>query len=82
MNTTFLLVQKKDFSWQTAKLIGLANKKYYITRARTFEESLKMETRPTGYDEQAHLVMEGTLANKDLIYQRCELLWIGLNEWF
>lgn len=71
-----------DLIWQTAKLIGLANKKYYRTRASTIEESLLMTSIPNGYKELAAKIKEGDLRNKEEIYRLCEDLWTGLNEWF
>ncbi|MFB7305001.1 kanamycin nucleotidyltransferase C-terminal domain-containing protein [Heyndrickxia sporothermodurans] len=81
-NFDYLTLGAKDLVWQTAKLIGLANRKFFTTRARTFEESLLMESRPAGYDELVRKVMAGTLEDKEYIYQLCEKLWTGLNEWF
>lgn len=71
-----------DLAWQTAQLIGLANKRYYTTRARTFEESLNMPCKPTGYGELVQAIMAGTLGDAAQVYALCESLWCGLNEWF
>ncbi|MGE8204528.1 kanamycin nucleotidyltransferase C-terminal domain-containing protein [Heyndrickxia sp. NPDC080065] len=81
-NFDYITLGAKDLAWQTAKLIGLANKQFFTTRARTFEESLRMESRPKGYEELVHQMMAGTLTDKQHIYQLCENLWTGLNEWF
>lgn len=81
-NLDYLTLGAKDLAWQTAKLIGLANKQFFTTRARTFEESLQMESKPIGYEELVHKIMVGNLDDKHQIYQLCENLWTGLNEWF
>lgn len=81
-NLNYLPIGAKDLVWQTAKLIGLANKTYYSTRARTLEESLSMKSKPSGYEELVKKVMEGQLDDKELVYQLCEHLWEGLNIWF
>lgn len=80
-NFTYMPLGAKDLTWQTAKLIGLANRSYYSTRARTYEESLEMASKPNGYSELVELVMEGRLSDRDQVYQLCEKLWSGLNEW-
>ncbi len=72
----------KDIAWQTAKLIGLANRQYYTTRTYTFEESLQMASKPKGYEELIRVVLDGTLDDKPHVYQLCENLWNGLNAWF
>jgi kanamycin nucleotidyltransferase len=64
------------------ELIGLANIKYYSTRAKTFEESLKMELKPEGYEELVICILEGNLSEKEKLYILCENLWTGLNQWF
>ncbi|MDJ0333548.1 kanamycin nucleotidyltransferase C-terminal domain-containing protein [Planococcus sp. S3-L1] len=81
-NLNYLDLGARDLLWQTAKLIGLANKTYYTTRARTFEESLEMESIPSGYKELLRFIMEGQLHGKEKIYPLCEELWTGLNEWY
>lgn len=81
-NFHYLPLGAKDLAWQTAKLIGLANKQYYSTRARTFEESLKMAAKPSGYKELVLQVMEGQLHDKQHVYELCEKLWVGLNKWY
>lgn len=81
-NLNYISLGANDLVWQTAKLIGLANKQYFSTRARTLEESLKMKLKPSGYQELVHHVMEGTLHDKDHLYILCEKLWSGLNEWY
>ncbi|MFU1794866.1 kanamycin nucleotidyltransferase C-terminal domain-containing protein [Paenibacillus azoreducens] len=81
-NLNYLPLGAKDLSWQTAKLIGLANRQFYCTRATTYEESLKMKSKPFGYEELAICVMEGKLSDKEHIYQLCENLWTGLNDWY
>ncbi|ANS73345.1 KNTase domain-containing protein [Paenibacillus yonginensis] len=70
-----------DLTWQTAKLIGLANRHPYSTRARTFEESVTLSSKPEGYAELAKRVMDGDLSDKQQIYELCEKLWTGLNRW-
>lgn len=72
----------KDLVWQTTKLIGLANKQYFSTRARTFIEALNMASKPTAYEELVRLVMAGSLDDKEHVYEHCEMLWTGLNAWF
>lgn len=47
-----------------------------------FEESLKMESNPAGYQHLVVKVMEGQLDDKEHIYLLCENLWIGLNDWY
>ncbi|MGN7300545.1 kanamycin nucleotidyltransferase C-terminal domain-containing protein [Ferdinandcohnia sp. SAFN-114] len=81
-NFNYIPMGAKDLTWQTAKLIGLANRKYYSTRSKTFEESIKMESKPKGYVELAKCVMKGELSNIEYFYQLCENLWTGLNEWY
>ncbi|MDQ0207568.1 kanamycin nucleotidyltransferase C-terminal domain-containing protein [Alkalicoccobacillus murimartini] len=81
-NAHYIPMGACDLTWQTAKLIGLANKQYYSTRARTYEESLLMSSKPAGYEELARKVMEGKLDDTDQIFQLCEALWAGLNNWF
>ena len=81
-NYGYLPLGAKDLAWQSAKLIGLANKTFYNTRARTYEESLQLPSRPSGYDELIELVMRGQLQDSELVYERCERLWTGLNEWY
>jgi kanamycin nucleotidyltransferase len=81
-NLEYLSVGAKDLTWQTAKLIGLANKKYYSTRANTYKESLTMELKPDGYEELVKCVTDGNLTDKEEVYFFCENLWTGLNKWF
>lgn len=81
-NYNYIPLGAKDLIWQTAKLIGLANRKYYSTRARTLEESIKIDSKPNGYVELAKCVMSGELSNIEYVYQLCESLWNGLNEWY
>lgn len=79
---TYLSRAAYDITWQTAKLIGLANKRYYSTRAATYIESLLMPSVPSGYQALVMKVIEGDLRNKEEIYLLCEGLWTGLNEWY
>lgn len=81
-NHSYLPLGARDLTWQTAKLIGLANRTFYHTRARTLEESLSLPSRPSGYDQLAQLVMGGQLFETDHIYELCEQLWSGLNAWY
>jgi kanamycin nucleotidyltransferase len=81
-NLDYIPVGARDLAWQTAKLIGLANRKYYTTRSRTFEESLHMESKPEGYEALARKVMSGDKSDRTAIYELCEDLWTGLNTWF
>ena len=81
-NLGYLPLGAKDLTWQTAKLIGLANRTFYNTRAKTLEESLSLKSRPSGYDELAQLVMRGQLLQIDHVYELCERLWTGLNAWY
>lgn len=81
-NLHYIPLGAKDLVWQTSKLIGLSNKHIYSTRARVFEESLRMESKPAGYQHLVVKVMEGKLDDKELIYLLCEDLWTGLNEWY
>lgn len=81
-NTDYLSVGARDLSWQTAKLIGLANRKYYCTRATTYKESLQMELQPAGFKELVMYVIDGDFSDKDKVYLCCENLWTGLNKWF
>lgn len=81
-NLNYLPLGAKDMLWQSAKLMGLANKTYYSSRARTFEESLEMESIPSGYRKLLDLISEGQLQDKEKIYFLCEDLWVGLNEWY
>lgn len=79
---TYLSRAAYDITWQTAKLIGLANKQYYSTRAATYKESLLMPSIPSGYQALVAKVIEGDLRNKEELYHLCEDLWTGLNEWY
>ncbi|TDL82720.1 kanamycin nucleotidyltransferase C-terminal domain-containing protein [Peribacillus frigoritolerans] len=81
-NDGYIPLGAKDLTWQTAKLIGLANKKYFSTKVKTLEEAISMDSKPSGFRELAVMVMEGKLSNKAEVYQNCEDLWEGLNEWF
>jgi kanamycin nucleotidyltransferase len=81
-NLNYIPMGAKDLVWQTAKLIGLANKQIYSTRARTYEESLQMKLKPLGYDNLVAMIMDGNLNDKEHIYILCENLWIGLNDWY
>lgn len=81
-NLTYLSTGARDLLWQTAKLIGLANKTYYSTRARTLEESLEMEWIPSGYKELLHFIQDGELQDTEKLYHFCEELWTGLNQWY
>ncbi|WP_139365115.1 kanamycin nucleotidyltransferase C-terminal domain-containing protein [Litchfieldia alkalitelluris] len=78
----FITFLAKDFAWQTAKLIGLANKRYYTTRVSTFKQSLGMNSKPTGYQELVTLLLRGNLQDIKKTYFSCEDLWTGLNSWF
>ncbi|MBT2570772.1 hypothetical protein J7I83_09185 [Planococcus sp. ISL-110] len=79
-NLNYLPTGANDLLWQTAKLIALANKKYYSTRARAFEESSEMKSVPSRYKELMHAIVEGQLHGKEKIYNLCEDLWPGLNK--
>lgn len=81
-NLAYLTLGAHDLLWQTAKLIGLANKCYYSTRARMFEESLEMQSLPSGYKELLNLFVDGKLEDKEQVYHLCENLWTGLNQWY
>lgn len=81
-NSAYLPLGAKDLLWQTAKLIGLANKSYYSTRARTLEESLEMESIPAGYRALADFIQAESLQDTEKLHNLCEELWTGLNEWF
>lgn len=78
----YITLGAMDIAWKTAKLIGLANKRYFTTRVKTFAESLEMVSQPQGYRELVSCVMAGDLTNREKVYQLCENLWTGLNEWF
>ncbi|QQE80625.1 kanamycin nucleotidyltransferase C-terminal domain-containing protein [Alicyclobacillus sp. SO9] len=80
-NLNYISLGAKDLSWRTAKLIGLANKQYYSTRAKTFEESLLARSKPDGYAELVQHIMNGSLSDRDHTYKLCEQLWNGLNDW-
>ncbi|MEN0641957.1 kanamycin nucleotidyltransferase C-terminal domain-containing protein [Alkalicoccobacillus gibsonii] len=81
-NLSYIPRGAMDFAWQVAKLIGLANKRYYTTRAKTYEESLQFVSKPAGYVDLVQLVMRGKLDDPEEVYMRCEALWEGLNAWF
>ncbi|PYZ97788.1 hypothetical protein CR205_04125 [Alteribacter lacisalsi] len=81
-NHRYLPMAARDLAFQTAKLIGLANRKYYRTRARMFEDSLKFPSRPSGYERLLELLLEGELHPSHKVYDRCENLWTGLNLWY
>lgn len=81
-NADYLHLGAKDLLWQTAKLIGLANKSYYTTPAKTYAESLQMEAVPVGYKELLAFNLAGDLRDHEKLYRLCEELWTGLNLWF
>ncbi|MBW5445437.1 KNTase domain-containing protein [Cohnella sp. CFH 77786] len=81
-NWNYLPTGATDLAWQTAKLVGLANRRYFSTRARTLEEATGMPLKPAGFTELAASVMAGDLTDKNRVYRLCEKLWTGLNEWF
>jgi kanamycin nucleotidyltransferase len=81
-NNNYIPLGAKDLAWQSAKLIGLANRKYYTTRARTYEESLDLESKPDGYRELVEFLIAGDLRDKETLYLHCENLWSGLNAWY
>lgn len=81
-NADYLHLGAKDLLWQTAKLIGLANKSYYTTQAKTYAESLQMEAVPVGYKELLAFNLAGDLRDHEKLYRLCEELWTGLNLWF
>ncbi|WP_372868957.1 kanamycin nucleotidyltransferase C-terminal domain-containing protein [Planomicrobium okeanokoites] len=81
-NLNYIPTGARDLLWQAAKLIGLANKAYYSTRARTLEESLQMESIPSGYRELLDFIQRGELQDAAKLYYLCEELWTGLNEWY
>lgn len=80
-NQNYLTFAAKDFMWQTAKLIGLANKQPYTTRAKTFDESVQMMEKPEGYLELLACVNQDRVVLEEL-YECCEALWTGLNKWY
>ncbi len=80
-NYSYIPLGANDLVWETAKLIGLANRTYYTTRAKTYEESVRMESVPCGYKELVQLVKNGQLTDAETVYQLCENLWTGLNDW-
>ncbi|GAK43238.1 kanamycin nucleotidyltransferase C-terminal domain-containing protein [Paenibacillus urinalis] len=49
---------------------------------RDFFVRYDMMGRPSGYQALVTKVIEGDLRNKEEIYQLCEGLWTGLNEWY
>lgn len=81
-NSSYIQLGAKDLAWQTAKLVGLANRTFYTTRARTFEESLHLKSKPDGYRELVAFLEAGDLRDKETLYMHCENLWSGLNAWF
>lgn len=40
-----------------------------------------MESVPCGYKELVQFVKNGQLTDTETVYQLCENLWTGLNEW-
>ncbi|WP_456276360.1 kanamycin nucleotidyltransferase C-terminal domain-containing protein [Bacillus sp. AK128] len=81
-NVSYIPMGATDLVWQTSKLIGLANRQIFSTRARVYEESLVMKSRPFGFEELVRKVMEGKLGDIEQVYTLCENLWMGLNEWY
>lgn len=81
-NSSYLPLGAKDLLWETAKLIGLANKSYYSTRARTLGESVEMKSIPDGYRALADFIQAESLQDTEKLHHLCEELWTGLNEWF
>ncbi|MDJ0333034.1 kanamycin nucleotidyltransferase C-terminal domain-containing protein [Planococcus sp. S3-L1] len=81
-NLNYLDIGARDLLWQSAKLIGLANKTFYTARARTFKESVELASIPSGYKKLLNFITEGQLQDKEKFYFLCEDLWTGLNEWY
>ncbi|WP_123040978.1 kanamycin nucleotidyltransferase C-terminal domain-containing protein [Cohnella candidum] len=81
-NLGYLPTGATDLAWQTAKLIGLANRRYFSTRARTLTEAAAMASKPAGFSALATAVTAGELSDRERVYGLCEELWTGLNDWF
>lgn len=64
-----------------AFVIGLANRHLYSTGRRVLEESLMLPGRPAGYDTLCQMAIHGTLSNFELINERCEQFWAGIEGW-
>lgn len=70
-----------DLVWETSMVIGLMNRQYFTTRARTIEEAMNLPSLPNGYQALAAKVIQGSLEDVEQVYGWCEDLWSGLNEW-
>lgn len=64
-----------------AFIIGLAHRHFYSTGRRVLEESLTLPNRPPGYDPLCLMAIRGTLSDFNLIAERCEQFWAGLEQW-
>lgn len=67
---------------QTSILIGLGNRTFYSTQSKMFEEAMGQASKPSGFDELANIVLKGDLSDEESVYDQCEVLWAGLNQWF
>ncbi|GAK13302.1 kanamycin nucleotidyltransferase C-terminal domain-containing protein [Geomicrobium sp. JCM 19039] len=81
-NFRYLPMGAYDLVWQTAKLIGLWNRIWYSTRAKTFQEALAADSIPAGFEPLASRVLTGKLEDTKAVYACCEALWEGLNIWY
>lgn len=70
-----------ELTHHTACLLGLAHHHLYISASTIFAESLKLPSRPAGYDELCHLVTKGELSQLSRNWLVCETFWHGLLEW-
>ncbi|WP_404293862.1 KNTase domain-containing protein [Cytobacillus kochii] len=79
---TSLLLNAVEFCEQSAKLIGLANRYYFRSKTRMLEESLGIATKPHGYEQLVKLILQRDWDISENIYEACEHLWTGINQWF
>jgi len=64
-----------------ALLLGLFNRHLYSSSAKIFLESLELDSRPEGYDDLCHLVINGELSDSGNVLNACERFWAGVNAW-
>lgn len=64
-----------------ACLVGLHNRRVYISGVTLFSESLELPGRPDGYDALARLVMTGELNDAAHVTGAVNAFWSGVETW-
>lgn len=64
-----------------AFIIGLAHKHLYTSGTKVFEEVFTLSNRPSGFDQLCQLAIDGTLSDRETVYQACEYFWQGVVTW-